>query len=61
MNKDKKNIDFNMILDYLQNNLPLIAKMNLDKEELNTNLNILLEKCFISSTKKNKEIFYHYS
>ena len=61
MNKDKNNIDFNMILDYLQNNLPLIAKMNLDKEELNTNLNILLEKCFISSTKKNKEIFYHYS
>ena len=32
INKDKKNNDFNMIIDYLQNNLPLIAKMNLDKE-----------------------------
>ena len=61
MNKDKKNNDFNMILDYLQNNLPLIAKMNLDKEELNTNLEILIEKGFINSTKKNKDIFYHYA
>ena len=60
INKDKKNNDFNMILDYLQNNLPLIAKMNLNKEELNTNLNILIEKCFISTTKKNKEIYYNY-
>lgn len=60
-NKDKQNNDFNMILDYLQNNLPLIAKMNLDKEELNANLNILSEKCFITSIKKNKDVFYHYS
>jgi hypothetical protein len=61
MNKAKQNVDFNMIIDYLQNNLPLIAKMNLDKEELNANLNILIEKCFITSTKKNKDIFYQYS
>ena len=61
INKDKKNNDFNMILDYLQNNLPLIAKMNLDKNELNTNLETLIEKGFINSTKRNKDIFYHYS
>ena len=61
INKDKKNNDFNMILDYLQNNLPLIAKMNLDKNELNTNLETLIEKGFINSIKHNKDIFYHYS
>ena len=61
INKDKKNNDFNMIIDYLQSNLPLIAKMNLDKEELNTNLDILLEKGFISNTKKNKDVFYNYA
>ena len=61
INRDKKNNDFNMILDYLQNNLPLIAKMNLDKNELNTNLETLIEKDFINSTKKNKDTFYHYS
>ena len=60
INKDKNNNDFNMIFDYLQNNLPLIAKINLNKEELNTNLNILIEKCFISTIKKNKDIYYHY-
>ena len=61
INKDKKNIDFNTILDYLQKNLPLIAKMNLDNQELNINLNILIEKAFISSSKKDKEIYYHYN
>ena len=60
-NKDKNNNDFNMILDYLQNNLPLIGKMNLDKEELKINLDILIEKCFINTSKKNKNIYYHYS
>ena len=62
MNKDKKNNDFNSIMDYLQKNLPLIGKMNLDNEELNENLKILIEKLFITtSTNKNKEVFYHYS
>ena len=61
MNKDKNNNDFNMILDYLQNNLPLIGKMNLDKEELKINLDVLIEKCFIKTSQKNKNIFYHYS
>ena len=35
--------------------------MNLDKNELNTNLETLIEKGFINSTKCNKDIFYHYS
>jgi len=61
MNKDKKNNDFNTILDYLQNSLPLIAKMNLDKEELNANIDILLEKGFITSIKINNATFYHYA
>ena len=62
MNKDKKNNDFISIMDYLQKNLPLIGKMNLDNEELNENLKILIEKLFITtSTNNNKEVFYHYS
>ena len=62
MNKGKKNNDFNSIMEYLQKNLPLIGKMNLDNDELNENLKVLLEKLFItSSTNKNKEVFYHYS
>ena len=62
MNKGKKNNDFNTIMDYLQKNLPLIGKMNLDNEELNDNLKILLEKLFITSTtNSNKEVFYHYA
>ena len=61
-NKDKKNNDFNSIMEYLQKNLPLIGKMNLDNEELNENLKILSEKLFItSSTNNKKEVFYHYS
>ena len=61
-NKDKKNNDFNSIMEYLQKNLPLIGKMNLDNEELNENLKILLEKLFItSSTNNKKEVFYHFS
>ena len=62
INKNKKNNDFNSIMDYLQKNLPLIGKMNLDNEELNENLKILNEKLFITtSTNNNKEVFYHYS
>ncbi len=61
-NKEKKNNDFNSIMEYLQKNLPLIGKMNLDNEELNENLKILNEKLFITSTSNNnKEVFYHYS
>jgi hypothetical protein len=61
-NKEKKNNDFNSIMEYLQKNLPLIGKMNLDNEELNENLKILNEKLFITSTTNNKkEVFYHYS
>ena len=60
MNNDKKINDFDLILDYLQNNLPLIAKINLDKDELNKNLNILIEKGFITTTKKNKDKFYYH-
>ena len=62
MNKEKKNNDFNFIMEYLQKNLPLIGKMNLDNDELNENLKILSEKLFITcTTNKNKEVFYHYS
>jgi hypothetical protein len=61
-NKEKKNNDFNSIMEYLQKNLPLIGKMNLDNEELNENLKILNEKLFITCTSNNKkEVFYHYS
>ena len=61
-NKEKKNNDFNSIMEYLQKNLPLIGKMNLDNEELNENLKILSEKLFITSVTNNKkEVFYHYS
>ena len=61
-NKEKKNNDFNSIMEYLQKNLPLIGKMNLDNEELNQNLKILNEKLFITCTSNNKkEVFYHYS
>ena len=61
-NKEKKNSDFNSIMEYLQKNLPLIGKMNLDNEELNENLKILNEKLFITCTSNNKkEVFYHYS
>ena len=49
-------------MEYLQKNLPLIGKMNLDNEELNENLKILSKKLFItSSTNNKKEVFYHYS
>ena len=62
INKDKKNNDFNNIMEYLQKNLPLIGKMNLDNEELNENLKILSEKLVIvTTTNTNKEIFYHYA
>jgi len=61
-NKEKKNNDFNSIMEYLQKNLPLIGKMNLDNDELNENLKILNEKLFITFTTNNKkEVFYHYS
>ena len=61
-NKEKKNNDFNSIMEYLQKNLPLIGKMNLDNDELNENLKILNEKLFITCTSNNKkEVFYHYS
>ena len=61
-NKEKKNSDFNSIMEYLQKNLPLIGKMNLDNEELNENSKILNEKLFITCTSNNnKEVFYHYS
>ena len=60
--KEKKNNDFNSIMEYLQKNLPLIGKMNLDNDELNENLKILNEKLFITFTTNNKkEVFYHYS
>ena len=62
MNKDKKNNDFNSVMEFLQKNLPLIGKMNLDNDELNENLKILNEKLFIKTTTNNKkEVFYHYS
>ena len=62
MNKEKKNNDFNSIMEYLQKNLPLIGKMNLDNDELNENLKILSEKLFINcTTNSKKEVFYHYS
>jgi len=35
--------------------------MNLDKEELNANIDILLEKGFITSTKNKNATFYHYA
>ena len=61
-NKEKKNNDFNSIMEYLQKNLPLIGKMNLDNDELNENLKILNEKLFINYNSNNKkEVFYHYS
>ena len=61
MNK-KKNNDFNSVMEFLQKNLPLIGKMNLDNDELNENLKILNEKLFIKTTTNNKkEVFYHYS
>ena len=61
-NKNKKNNDFNSIMEYLQKNLPLIGKMNLDNEELSENLKILIEKLFITSTTNNKrEVFNHFS
>ena len=62
INKDKKNNDFNSVMEFLQKNLPLIGKMNLDNDELNENLKILNEKLFIKTTTNNKkEVFYHYS
>ena len=62
MNKHKKNNDFNSVMEFLQKNLPLIGKMNLDNDELNENLKILNEKLFIKTTTNNKkEVFYHYS
>ena len=62
MNKKKKKNDFNSVMEFLQKNLPLIGKMNLDNDELNENLKILNEKLFIKTTTNNKkEVFYHYS
>ena len=62
LNKDNKNNDFNSIMEYLQKNLPLIGKMNLDNDELKENLKILSDKLFIkTTTNSKKEVFYHYS
>ena len=62
MNKDRKDNDFNSIMEFLQKNLPLIGKMNLDNDELNENLKMLSEKLFIKTTTNNKkEVFYQYS